>query len=101
MENDPMVVVLGEDVADNEGGGVCGVTRGLSTRFGTERVKSTPISEQAIMGAAIGASLIGFKPVAEIMLMNFFTVASDMIVNHAAKLRFHVRPGRPACRSSS
>lgn len=88
MEADPQVLVLGEDVADPEEGGVVGVTRGLSTRFGEDRVKSTPISEQAIIGAAIGASLLGFKPVAEIMLMNFTTVAMDMIVNHAAKLRF-------------
>ena len=88
MAADEMVVLLGEDIADKEGGGVCGITAGLSTRFGTDRVKSTPISEQAIIGAAIGAAMIGFKPVAEIMLMNFFTVASDMIVNHAAKLRF-------------
>jgi pyruvate dehydrogenase E1 component beta subunit len=87
MESDAKVLVLGEDVADPEEGGVCGATRGLSTRFG-DRVRSTPISEQAIIGAAIGASLAGYKPVAEIMLMNFFTVAMDMIVNHAAKLRF-------------
>ena len=51
-------------------------------------MRSTPISEQAIIGAAIGASLAGYKPVAEIMLMNFTTVAMDMIVNHAAKLRY-------------
>lgn len=88
MEADETVLVLGEDVADAEGGGVCGVTAGLSTKFGTDRVKSTPISEQAFTGAAIGAAMIGFRPVVEIMLMNFFTVASDMIVNHAAKLRF-------------
>jgi len=88
LAEDPSVVVLGEDVADPEEGGVCGVTRGLSSRFGETRVRSTPISEQAIIGAAIGASLVGFKPVAEIMLMNFTTVAMDMIVNHAAKLRF-------------
>lgn len=88
MEADDKVLVLGEDVADPEEGGVVGVTRGLSTRFGEHRVRSTPISEQAIIGAAIGASLLGFKPVAEIMLMNFTTVAMDMIVNHAAKLRF-------------
>lgn len=88
MESDDSVLVLGEDVADREEGGVVGVTRGLSTRFGEHRVRSTPISEQAIIGAAIGASLVGFKPVAEIMLMNFTTVAMDMIVNHAAKLRF-------------
>lgn len=88
MAEDSSVLVLGEDVADPEGGGVTGVTRGLSTRFGEKRVRSTPISEQAIVGAAIGASLAGFKPVAEIMLMNFTTVAMDMIVNHAAKLRY-------------
>jgi len=88
LETDDKVLVFGEDVADPEGGGVLGVTRGLSTRFGDARVRSTPISEQAIVGAAIGASLVGYKPVAEIMLMNFTTVAMDMIVNHAAKLRF-------------
>lgn len=88
MADDASVVVLGEDVADPEEGGVVGVTKGLSTRFGDTRVRSTPISEQAIVGAAIGASLVGWKPVAEIMLMNFTTVAMDMIVNHAAKLRF-------------
>ena len=88
MAADEKVVVLGEDVADPEEGGVVGVTKGLSSRFGNSRVRSTPISEQAIIGAAIGASLVGFKPVAEIMLMNFTTVAMDMIVNHAAKLRF-------------
>jgi len=87
-EANPKVLALGEDLADNEGGGVVAVTRGLSTRFGTERIKSTPISEQAIIGAAIGASLAGYRPVAEIMLMNFVTVAMDMITNHAAKLRF-------------
>jgi pyruvate dehydrogenase E1 component beta subunit len=88
MADDEKVLVLGEDVADPETGGVTGVTRGLSTRFGDKRVRSTPISEQAIIGAAIGASLIGWRPVAEIMLMNFTTVAMDMIVNHAAKLRY-------------
>jgi pyruvate dehydrogenase E1 component beta subunit len=88
LQDDPKVLVFGEDVADPEGGGVVGVTRGLSTRFGERRVRSTPISEQAIIGAAIGASIIGYKPVAEIMLMNFSTVAMDMIINHAAKLRF-------------
>ncbi|MXO89995.1 alpha-ketoacid dehydrogenase subunit beta [Pontixanthobacter aquaemixtae] len=88
MAEDDKVLVLGEDIADKEGGGVTGTTAGLSTKFGTDRVKSTPISEQAIMGAAIGAAMAGYKPVAEIMMMNFTTVAMDMIVNHAAKLRF-------------
>ena len=88
MADDDKVIVLGEDIADREGGGVTGATAGLSTKFGDERVKSTPISEQAIIGAAIGAALAGYKPVAEIMLMNFTAVAMDMIFNHAAKLRF-------------
>jgi pyruvate dehydrogenase E1 component beta subunit len=88
MAADDKVIVLGEDVADPEEGGVTGVTKGLSTRFGEERVRSTPISEQAIVGAAIGASLVGYKPICEIMLMNFTTVAMDMITNHAAKLRY-------------
>ncbi|MDR7156507.1 pyruvate dehydrogenase E1 component beta subunit [Sphingobium xenophagum] len=88
MEADDAVLVLGEDVADPEDGGIVGVTKGLSSRFGEQRVRSTPISEQAIIGAAIGVSLAGYKPVAEIMLMNFTTIAMDMIVNHAAKLRY-------------
>lgn len=85
---DPRVLVFGEDVADPEGGGVVGITKGLSTKYGGMRVRSTPISEQAIIGAAIGSAIAGMRPVAEIMLMNFTTVAMDMIVNHAAKLRF-------------
>lgn len=88
LEADPDVLVFGEDVADPQEGGVIGVTKGLSTKHGDLRVRSTPISEQAIIGAAIGASIAGMRPVAEIMLMNFTTVAMDMIVNHAAKLRF-------------
>jgi pyruvate/2-oxoglutarate/acetoin dehydrogenase E1 component len=82
------VILLGEDVADPQAGGVLGVTQGLSTKYGQSRVRSTPISEQAIIGAAIGAAMVGMRPVAEIMLMNFTAVAMDMIVNHAAKLRF-------------
>jgi len=85
---DPTVLLLGEDIGDKEGGGVFKVTGGLSTKYGTDRVRTTPISEQAIIGAAIGASLAGMRPVAEIMFMNFVTVAMDQIVNHAAKLRY-------------
>lgn len=88
MEADSKVLALGEEVADPEEGGVVGVTKGLSTKFGEGRVLSTPISEQAIIGAAIGAAMAGYRPVAEIMLMNFVTVAMDMLTNHAAKLRF-------------
>ena len=88
LADDPMVLVFGEDVADPEEGGVIGATKGLSTKYGDHRVRSTPISEQAIIGAAIGVSMRGYRPVAEIMLMNFTTIAMDMIVNHAAKLRY-------------
>lgn len=88
MAEDDGVLVLGEDVADPQEGGIAGVTKGLSSKYGELRVMSTPIAEQAIMGAAIGAAITGFRPVAEIMLMNFTTVAMDMIINHAAKLRF-------------
>lgn len=88
MELDESVVVLGEDIADGQGGGVFKCTAGLSAKYGSGRVRSTPIAEQAIVGAAVGGALAGLRPVAEIMLMNFTTVAMDQIVNHAAKLRF-------------
>ena len=88
MTQDPSVIVFGEDVADRQGGGILGATKGLSSKFGDERVRSTPIAEQAIIGAAVGAAVAGMRPVAEIMLMNFVTVAMDQIVNHAAKLRY-------------
>jgi pyruvate dehydrogenase E1 component beta subunit len=88
MAADPRVILLGEDIADDQGGGVFGVTKGLSSKYGVDRVRSTPISEQAIVGAAVGAAIAGDRPVAEIMLMNFIAVAMDQVVNHAAKLRF-------------
>jgi len=88
LGSDPSVLLLGEDIADEEGGGVFKVTKGLSTKYGKHRVRTTPIAEEAIVGAAVGAALAGMRPVAEIMLMNFVTVAMDQIVNHAAKLRF-------------
>ncbi|HET8880881.1 MAG TPA: pyruvate dehydrogenase complex E1 component subunit beta [Solimonas sp.] len=87
MEDDPAVIVFGEDIADPEGGGIVKLTHGLSTKFGA-RVRSTPISEMAFVGAAVGAAVAGFKPVVEIMLMNFTAVCMDQITNHAAKLRF-------------
>jgi len=87
MEADPSVFALGEDIEDPIGGVMKG-TKGLSTKYGRERVRNTPISEQAIVGAAIGASLVGMRPVAEIMLMDFFAVAMDQVANHAAKLRY-------------
>ena len=87
LDDDPNVLIFGEDVADEEGGGVMTVTAGLSTKY-PDRVRTTPISEQAIVGAGVGAALAGKRPIVEIMLMNFTTVAMDQIVNHAAKLRF-------------
>lgn len=88
MSIDSRVILLGEDIADDQGGGVFMATKGLSTKYGVSRVRSTPISEQAIVGAAVGAAIAGYKPVAEVMLMNFITIAMDQLVNHAAKLRF-------------
>lgn len=88
LATDDSVFILGEDVGDREGGGVAKVTSGLSTKYGAHRVRSTPISEQAIAGAAVGAAIAGMRPVAEIMLANFLSVAMDQIVNHAAKIRF-------------
>jgi pyruvate dehydrogenase E1 component beta subunit len=84
----PEVILFGEEVADPEGGGVVKVTQGLSTKYGPNRVRSTPISETGFVGAAVGAAIAGMRPVAEIMLMNFVAVCMDQITNHAAKLRF-------------
>ncbi|MCK9900523.1 pyruvate dehydrogenase complex E1 component subunit beta [Frankia sp. Cpl3] len=85
LERDERVFLLGEDIADP---GASGPTAGLSTRYGTQRVLDTPISEAAIVGAAIGAAMAGFRPVAEIMIMDFIGIAADQLVNNAAKLRF-------------
>jgi pyruvate dehydrogenase E1 component beta subunit len=84
---DPDVLLIGEDLAD-PGGGISQVTKGLSTRFGTDRVRDTPISEAAIVGAAVGAAMAGMRPVAELMIMDFVSIALDQLVNHAAKARF-------------
>ena len=86
MTRDPNVVVLGEDVAIP--GGVFGVTRNLLKEFGSDRVLDTPISESAILGAALGASIGGLRPVAEIMWADFLLVALDQLVNQAANVRF-------------
>lgn len=88
MAEDEGVIMLGEDVGAKQGGGVFKISSGLTEKYGAHRIRSTPISEQAIVGACVGAALAGFRPIAEIMLMNFTTVAMDQIVNHAAKLRF-------------
>ena len=86
MERDPKVFIMGEEVG--VWGGTYAVTRGFYDHFGAERVRDTPISEAAIVGAAIGAALTGTRPVAELMTINFAFVAMDHIVNEAAKLHY-------------
>ena len=86
MERDPNVVLLGEDIG--AAGGVFKTTEGLFDRFGPERVRDTPISEQAIIGAAMGAAMTGLRPVAELMFSDFFGVAWDMVANQIAKTRY-------------
>jgi len=88
MEQDPTVFVMGEDVADSAGGGVFHITEGLSTKFGDDRVRNTPIAEEAIIGAAVGSAIAGMKPVPEIMFFDFIGVCFDQLANHAAKLRY-------------
>jgi len=86
MRRDDRVIVMGEDVAVY--GGIFKVTEGLLAEFGPERIFDTPLSESAIVGAAVGASLMGMRPVAEVMFADFTTVAMDAIVNHAAKINY-------------
>ena len=86
MANDPSVVFLGEDVAG--AGGVFKTTVGLLERFGPERVRDAPISEQAILGAAMGAAMTGLRPIAEIMFSDFLAVCWDMVANEIAKTRY-------------
>jgi pyruvate dehydrogenase E1 component beta subunit len=86
MERDPKVFILGEEVG--VWGGSYAVTKGFLDHFGPERVRDTPISEAAIIGAAIGSSLAGLRPVAELMTINFAFAAMDHIVNQAAKMHY-------------
>jgi len=86
MTRDDKVFLLGEDIGLY--GGVFGATKGLMERFGPERVRQTPISESAIIGAAVGASMLGLRPVAEIMYFDFVATCMDQIINQAAKTRY-------------
>lgn len=86
MRRDPAVFVMGEDVAEQ--GGIFGCTRDLYKEFGKERVRNTPISEAALVGAGIGAAVTGMRPVVELMYMDFTYVAMDQILNQAAKIRY-------------
>jgi len=87
MAANPEVFILGEDVGDPHGG-VFGTNKGLQTEYGNTRVRPTPIAEQAIIGAALGSSIAGMSPIAEIMFTDFFGVCLDQIANHAAKQRY-------------
>lgn len=99
MREDPDVVLIGEDLRGGHGGtnpdqsveafgGVFGVTQGLWTEFGNDRVIDTPITESAIIGMGAGAAVTGLRPVAELMFMDFYGVAYDMIWNQASKFRY-------------
>jgi pyruvate/2-oxoglutarate/acetoin dehydrogenase E1 component len=86
MARDESVVLIGEDIG--AAGGVFKLTEGLFDRFGGERVRDTPISEQAIVGAAMGAAMTGLRPIAELMFSDFFAVTWDMVANQIAKTRY-------------
>lgn len=86
MARDERVVMLGEDIAG--AGGVFKLTQGLLERFGPDRVRDTPISEQALIGAALGAAMTGLRPICEIMFADFLAVCWDGVANQIAKLRY-------------
>ena len=87
LERDPTVLLIGEDLRDPFGG-TYKVTAGLTDAFGHERILNTPISEGALVGVALGAALRGLRPVVELMYLDFALLASDQIVNQAAKIRY-------------
>ncbi len=86
MRSDPTIVILGEEVGCY--GGAYGVTKGLLDEFGRDWVRDTPISEEILVGAAVGAAMTGLRPVAELMYVDFITLAMDQLVNQAAKIRY-------------
>ena len=86
MQRDESVLLLGEDIGLFDGS--FKVTQGLYQEFGERRVKDTPISEDGFMGVGVGAALVGLRPVIEIMTINFSLLATDQVVNHAAKMRY-------------
>jgi pyruvate/2-oxoglutarate/acetoin dehydrogenase E1 component len=86
MRRDEDVFIMGEDIA--EMGGSMGVTQGMLEEFGPERVRNTPISEMAIVGAGVGAAIAGMRPIVEVMYQDFLTLAMEQIVSQAAKHRY-------------
>lgn len=95
MEADDKIVILGEDIADPIGG-VFKTTKDLSTKFGTDRVRATPIAEGAIAGSAVGLALGGYRGVVEVMFFDFSTHVMDQVLNHAAKFRYMTGGATPA-----
>jgi 2-oxoisovalerate dehydrogenase E1 component beta subunit len=93
MERDPSVFLLGEDIGVY--GGAFKVTEGMLEKFGADRVIDTPISESAIVGAAVGAALMGMRPVVEMQFMDFIACGFDQIVNMAAKIHYRWGPAVP------
>jgi len=93
MERDQRVFVLGEDIGVY--GGAFKVTDGLLAKFGEERVMDTPLSEAAIVGAAVGSAMMGMRPIAEMQFADFISCAFDMITNYAAKSRYRTGVGVP------
>lgn len=86
MEKDPRVFIMGEDVGIY--GGVFGVTKGLYEKYGPERVRDTPIAESGFIGAGVGAAAAGYRPVVELMFIDFMGVCFDQILNQASKIRY-------------
>jgi pyruvate/2-oxoglutarate/acetoin dehydrogenase E1 component len=86
MRKDPSIFLMGEDIGKH--GGAFAATKGLFDEFGADRVRDTPISESVIVGAGVGAALVGMRPVVEIMYLEFLCMAMDSIVNQAAKVKY-------------
>ena len=86
LDSDERVFLMGEDI--NHYQGPYAVTRGMGQEYGEERVKDTPISESAVVGAGVGAAMAGLRPIVEVMTINFILLAMDQVVNNAAKLRY-------------
>jgi acetoin:2,6-dichlorophenolindophenol oxidoreductase subunit beta len=84
MHNNPDVFIMGEDIGVY--GGAFGITYGMLDEFGCERVRDTPIAEAGIVGVGVGAAMVGMRPIVEIMFSDFLTLASDQLMNQAAKI---------------
>src|SRR5215213_4553164 len=86
LARDPNVLLMGEEIGKFQGS--YRITEGLQSEFGKHRVVDTPIAEEGFVGMAVGAAMLGMRPVVEIMTINFILVAVDQVINHAAKVRY-------------